>query len=77
MSWSEFNAIMKNMGGEQFDQESFKVAYDSDPSIAELVTSFDPDGISFGDKQDPQAGQEPADDAVDSMAQRATANAMS
>jgi hypothetical protein len=76
MSWQEFNAIMKNMGGEQFDQESFQLAYDNDPAVKELVASFDPDGISFQAKEDPQAGQEPEGE-VDQMASRATANAMS
>ena len=49
MSWDEFNNIMKNMGGEQFNQESFKLAYDNDPKIAEIVASFDPEGINFKD----------------------------
>jgi hypothetical protein len=78
MSWDEFNNIMKNMGGEQFNQESFKLAYDNDPKIAEIVASFDPEGINFKDKEDATAGQPDAgDQAVDAMASRATANAMS
>lgn len=78
MSWDEFNNIMKNMGGEQFDQSSFQLAYDNDPKIKEIVASFDPDGINFQEKQPSTAGQPDAgDQAVDAMASRATANAMS
>jgi hypothetical protein len=69
---------MQNMGGEQFNQEAFKLAYDNDPKIQELVASFDPEGINFEDKVDATAGQADAgDQTVDAMASRATANAMS
>lgn len=67
---------MDNMGSEQHSQETFKVVYDQDPQVADIVASFDPDGITFkGAEQPTDAGQD-TDGTVDAMAQSATSNAM-
>jgi hypothetical protein len=66
---------MDNLGSEQYDQETFKAAYDQDPKIASLVSSFDPEGVTLKGGEEPQ--QPAQDNTVDKMAQSATANAMS
>lgn len=68
--------MMKNFGSSQFNQDSFKAAYDADPRIKELVASFDPDGITL--KTAPEEPEVSGDDtgAVDDMAASATQNAM-
>lgn len=75
MSWEELNGYMDNMGAEEYNQDTFKAAYDQDPQIKSLVSSFDPEGITL------KGGEEPAqpaqDNTVDNMAKSATANAMS
>jgi len=66
---------MDNLGSEQYDQETFKAAYDQDPQIKSLVSSFDPEGVTLKGGEEPQ--QPAQDNTVDQMAQSATANAMS
>ncbi len=72
---------MTNMGQEEFDYDTFKLAYDSDPNLANLVDRFDQNGIELKTKAKTPA-QGPIDgdtgsDAVAQMAQRATNKAMS
>ena len=38
---------MRNQGNGNFDYESFKAMYDTDPKIQQLVTNFDQDKIEF------------------------------
>ena len=38
---------MRNQGEGNFDYDSFKVMYDGDPKIQQLVTNFDQDKIEF------------------------------
>ena len=38
---------MSNIGGEQFDYNSFKLAYDSDPLVQGLTKRFDQNGIEL------------------------------
>ena len=45
---------MDNLGSEQYDQETFKAAYDQDPKIASLVSSFDPEGVTLKGGEEPQ-----------------------
>jgi hypothetical protein len=66
---------MDNMGAEEYNQETFKAAYDQDPQIKSLVASFDPEGVTLKGGEEPQAPAQ--DNTVDQMAQSATANAMS
>lgn len=71
---------MTNIGKEEFDYETFKLAYDSDPNLAKLVARFDQEGVELKTKAQAPANN-PVDgdtgsDAVAQMAQRATANAM-
>lgn len=66
---------MKNMGSEQFDYETFKLAYDSDPRIKPLVKNFDQEGITLSTdveaEEQPQQGTV-SNDSVSQMAKRAT-----
>lgn len=39
--------MMKNLGSPQFNFETFKVSYDSDPRVANLVKNFDKENIEF------------------------------
>lgn len=75
MSWDDLNELLKNIGGEQFDQESFQKIYDTDPRIKELVDKFDSDGVTL--KGGAPVQSKPEDQTVDQMAQRATSNALS
>ena len=70
---------MQNVGAEQFTYDTFKAAYDTDPSVKPLVKNFDKDGIEpTTQKQAPQDDSETTDvgdnggDTVSQMAKRAT-----
>jgi hypothetical protein len=69
---------MKNMGSEQFNYESFKLAYDSDPRIKPLIKNFDQEGITLATdveaEAEPTAQQQGAtsSNSVSQMAKRAT-----
>lgn len=71
---------MTNIGQEEFDYDTFKLNYDADPNLQQLVARFDQNGIELKTKaQSPD--QNPVDgdtgsDAVSQMAQRATNKAM-
>ena len=70
---------MQNVGSEQFTFDSFKAAYDSDPTIKPLVKNFNKDGIEPATQaqspEDDTDGPEVGDnkgDTVGQMAKRAT-----
>lgn len=70
---------MQNVGAEQFTYDTFKTAYDTDPTVKPLVKNFDKDGIEpTTQKQSPQADEENPEvgtgdgDSVSQMAKRAT-----
>jgi hypothetical protein len=70
----DLNAVMKNMGAPQFAYETFKTAYDSDPSLQEYVDNFSAEGIEINSDD---AEEEPAQDnddtnSVGDMAKAAT-----
>ena len=79
-TWSELNRFMTNIGQEEFDYETFKLTYDSDPNLQKLVARFDQNGIELKTKaQTPAQGPIDGDtgsNVVAQMAQRATNNAM-
>lgn len=47
LSWSALNSLMQNVGKEQFDYDSFKASYDSNPIIQNLVHKFDAKGVEL------------------------------
>ena len=65
---------MKNLGSPQFNFETFKASYDSDPRVANLIKNFDKENIEFKlssmDDINPQTDGD--SEAVSQMAQRAT-----
>jgi len=69
------NDVMKNMGAPQFAYDTFKAAYDSDPSIEELVDNFNSEGIEINtddsDVEEPEQGRDDRN-SVSSMAKSAT-----
>lgn len=71
---------MTNIGQEEFDYETFKLTYDSDPNLQQLVSRFDQEGIELKTKaktpdQNPVDG-DTGSDVVAQMAKRATKKAM-
>ena len=66
---------MQNVGGESFDYDSFKAAYDSDARVKTMVDNFNEIGVvpktDTKNKSDiPQSDAE--GDSVSKMAKRAT-----
>lgn len=80
-TWDEINRFMTNIGQEEFDYDTFKLTFDSDPNLQQLVGRFDQEGIELKTKaQTPVQGPIDGDtgsDSVSQMAQRATNKAMS
>jgi hypothetical protein len=70
---------MQNVGAEQFTYDTFKAAYDTDPSVKPLIKNFDKDGIEpntkkqapNNDNDSTEVGDKGTDD-VSTMAKRAT-----
>lgn len=74
LSIEKLDKVMKNIGQGEFNYETFKAAYDSDPKLQNLVVNFDQDKIELKDKAtDELPATEPAaDNTVSQMAQQAT-----
>jgi hypothetical protein len=72
---------MVNTGQEEFDYNTFKMTYDSDPVVKALVQRFDKNGIELKTKagnNDTAPSDAIADrNTVSKAAKRATARAMS
>lgn len=71
---------MQNVGSEEFDYNSFKQAYDTDPLTQGLVTRFDQNGVELktkkGNNDTAPSDAEARDKSVEKMAKRATAKAI-
>jgi hypothetical protein len=72
----DLNKLMQNVGAEQFDYETFKTAYDTDPRIKSMVKDFNQDGVEpltkmNKSKVDPTNPKATAD-TVGAMAKSAT-----
>lgn len=69
------NDVMKNIGASAFNYETFKTAYDEDPSMEEYVDNFNAQGIEINtqssDSEDNQQGRDDTN-SVTSMAKAAT-----
>ena len=72
-SIEQLDKIMQNMGNQQFDYESFKAAYDSDPRIQEIVKDFNQDMISLKTREmdDIKTTKNKGKNTVKTMAKRA------
>ena len=74
LSWDALNSIMVNIGDEQFDYDSFKNSYDTNPMIKQLVQRFDARGVELKTKnKNPKKGQPGGEGEVAKMAKAATA----
>jgi len=74
LSWDALNSIMVNIGDEQFDYDSFKNSYDTNPMIQQLVQRFDARGVELKTKnKNPKKGQPGGEGEVAKMAKAATA----
>ena len=70
---------MQNVGAEDFDYNTFKMAYDADETIQALTKRFDKNGVELNTKRDADATA-PSDadrdsNVVSQMAKRATKKA--
>ena len=74
ITFDRLDQFMSNNDRQQFDFETFKAAYDSDPRIPNVVTNFDQDKIDFKQSEvDDLAAQQPnSADVVGAMASKAT-----
>ena len=66
---------MQNMGMEDFNYDSFKLSYDSDPVIQALTHRFDGKGIELktkNTKDKPEVGKETGKDSLKTSAMRST-----
>jgi len=70
----DLNKIMQNVDGEQFDYQSFKNIYDTDPRVKALVHNFNEDGIEpkTEKNKDVATQNNQETDSVEKMAKRAT-----
>ena len=72
----DLNKLMANVGGEQFDYETFKAAYDTDNRVKSMVRNFSEKGIEPKTKESPndvpQGDTQDDGKTVSQMAKRAT-----
>jgi len=47
LSWAALNSLLQNVGDEQFDYDSFKQVYDTNPMLKKLVYKFDGRGVEL------------------------------
>jgi hypothetical protein len=74
LSWDALNNLMQNIGDEQFDYDSFKNSYDTNPMIKQLIQRFDARGVELKTKnKNPKKGQPGGEGEVAKMAKAATA----
>ena len=75
-TWDQLNRFMTNIGQEEFDYETFKLAYDADQNLANLVARFDQNGVELKTKaqspDNPPVDGDTGSDTVAQMAQHAT-----
>ena len=72
----DLNRLMANVGGEQFDCETFKAAYDTDNRVKTMIRNFSEKGIEPKTKEEPndvpQADSQDGGKSVSQMAKSAT-----
>ena len=78
LTWDQLNRLMVNVGQSEFNYDSFKMAYDSDPVIQALTKRFDKNGIELTTKKskvDTAPSDAEADRASVSQAAKRATNA--
>ena len=73
LSWDALNSLMQNVSDAQFDYDSFKNSYDTNPMIQQLVQRFDGRGVELKTKtKNPKKAQPGGEGEVAKMAKAAT-----
>lgn len=77
LSIAKLDKYMRNQGKGNFDYDSFKAMYDSDPRLKQLVTNFDKEKIEFKQSEVDDVAKLPGNpgapsDTVGNMAKNAT-----
>lgn len=75
-TWDEINKFMANIGQVEFDYDSFKQAYDTDPALQSIVHRFDDNGVELKSKNSGSdelpSDADPSSKTVAQMAKRST-----
>ena len=67
----DLNKLMANVGGEQFDYETFKAAYDTDNRVKTMIRNFSEKGIDPKTKEEPDdVPQADSQDGFNTVSQR-------
>lgn len=71
---AQLDRYMRNIGDQQFNYESFKAVYDTDPKIQRIVQDFDQETITLKSNEvdDLAGGAEAGANHISTMAKRAT-----
>lgn len=77
-SWPAISKMMQNITGQDIDYDSFKVSFDANPQLKNLVDRFDADGIVIKTKNKAEelgqmGNKDKAKAAVNASAKRAAA----
>tara|TARA_B110000503_G_scaffold92447_1_gene139435 strand:+ start:1446 stop:1706 length:261 start_codon:yes stop_codon:yes gene_type:complete len=77
LSIAKLDKYMRNQGKGNFDYDVFKVMYDADPRLQQLVTNFDKEKIEFKQSEVDDVAKLPGNpgapsDTVGNMASNAT-----
>lgn len=76
-TWQELSQMTRNVTGQTVDYDSFKIDFDSNPELKNLVNRFDGDVVELKTKVKPDevTGQEPNAD-INASAKRAAAKTL-
>jgi hypothetical protein len=77
-SWPAISKLIQNMTGQTVDYDSFKIEFDSNPELKNLIDNFDENGVTLktkAKKKEPGAVGDKAKSqaAVNTAAKRAAA----
>ena len=50
----DLNKLMQNIGGEQFDYETFRAAFETDPRVKTMVSDYNAQGVTLKTKNAPE-----------------------
>ncbi len=78
LNWEAINSMLKRIGQEKIDPETFKSIYDQSPALQNLIHDFNADGIALnvpGSKDQKMGQKSTPQDSEEKVAQIAAANA--
>lgn len=50
----DLNKLMQNVGGEQFDYQTFKAAFETNPRVQTMVADYNKKGVTLKTKREPK-----------------------